>query len=199
MAGKLGRRFWFGLYGFTALILTIAVVVFAWLASQSRKEAGEGRTASAPAPPTGHVSEDRYRLIAQFVPPSYVPESPARNDAPSEFNDAMKRYQGADYSGAIVPLRAAVKKAPALPAAHYFLGICLLATGQRDAGISELRAAIELGDARYSNGARFYLAKGLLRAGDIRGARNELQQVVSTDNDYRQLGQVMLSQIAPAR
>jgi tetratricopeptide (TPR) repeat protein len=198
MAAKLGRRFWFGLYGFTAVILTLAVVVFAWLASQSRKEAGEGRTASAPAPPSGHVSEERYRLVSQFVPPAYVPR-PDAVGAPREFTDAMKLYSEAAYSAAIPLLRAAVAQSPGFASAHYYLGICLLAAEERESGIAQLRAAIALGDTPDINGARFYLAKGLLQSGDLPGARDELQKIISTDNDYRQLAMVMLSQIAPAR
>ena len=196
MAGKLTARFWYGLYGFTALILTLAVVVFAWLASESRKEAGEGRTASAPAPPSGHVYEDRYRQLARFVPPAWDSKS---GDRSGEFQPAMARYSAGDYTGAIAPLRAVVVKDSGSAEAHYYLGICLLAGNERDGAIRELRSTIALGASPYRDGARFYLAKGLLGAGDVKSARAELEQVIAADGDYRQLAQVLLSQIAAPR
>jgi TolA-binding protein len=52
----------------------------------------------------------------------------------------------------------------------FFLGICFLLSGQTDEGIAELKKTIAIGDSAYLGEAHFYLAKGLLRQGDIKGA-----------------------------
>jgi tetratricopeptide (TPR) repeat protein len=207
-------RFWFAIYGFTALILTIAVVVFAWLASQSRKEAGEGRTASAPAPRGAHISEARYQALAQFAPPGYVPVPDPKRDAKQSgsaadrqasafrqtaFRQAMELYSKGDYPKAIGPLRSISEKQPDFAAARYYLGICLLSVGDRPAGVDELKAVVALGQTPYLQGARFFLAKGLLGAGDIGGARREFEHVVELDGDFKPLAQVLLSEIGSPR
>jgi tetratricopeptide (TPR) repeat protein len=201
---KSATRFWFLIYGFTAVILTVAVVVFAWLASQSRKEAGEGRTASAPAQQGAHISEARYQALAQFAPPGYLPASDSKSgtaafhQAPA-FRQAMELYSKGDFAQAIAPLRLIAEKQPDFAAARYYLGICLLYGGDRPDGLSELRAVIALGPTPYLEGARFYLAKGLLGVGDLAGSRHEFEQVIALDGDFKQLAQVLLSEIGPPR
>ncbi len=192
---KPATRFWFIIYGFTAVILTGAVVVFAWLASESRKEAGEGRTASAPAQKGATVSLARYQALAQFAPPGYMPAK----DTHQDLKQAMLPYSKGDYQDAIPPLRAIAEKQPDFAAARYYLGICLLSVGDRTGGLSELRAVIALGSTPYLEGARFFLAKGLLGAGDPAGARRQFEQVIALDGDFKQLAQVLLSEIATPR
>jgi tetratricopeptide (TPR) repeat protein len=196
MSNKPATRFWFAIYAFTGLILTVAVMVFAWLASQSRKEAGEGRTASAPAAQGAHISEARYRALAQFAPPAYVPAPDP--SGPPAFRQAMALYSKGDYPEAIAPLRSIAEKQPEVAAARYYLGICLLAGGDREGGLKELRAVIALGATPYLEGARFFLAKGLLGSADVNGALREFEQVVAMDGDFKQLAQVLLSEIGPA-
>jgi len=202
-ANKPATRFWFLIYGFTSVILTAAVVVFAWLASESRKEAGEGRTASAPAQKGATVSQARYQALAQFAPPSYAPagdvQQDAKQDGSAAFRQAMQPYSKGDYQDAIAPLRAIAEKQPDFAAARYYLGICQLSVGDRPAGLRELRAVIALGATPYLEGARFFLAKGLLGAGDPAGARNEFERVIALDGDFKQFAQVLLSEIATPR
>jgi len=192
-------RFWFAIYGFTAVILTVAVMVFAWLASQSRKEAGEGRTASAPAPEGATVSQARYQALAQFAPPAYVPVMGPKHRGTEEFRQAMELYTNREYKQAIPPLQAISQKQPDFAEARYYLGICQLAAGDHSAGINELQAVIALGTTPYLEGARFYLAKGLLGSGDVVGARREFEQAIALDGDFKQLAQVLLSEIGPSR
>ena len=100
-------RFWIGIYSFTAFIMLVAMGVFAWVASESRKEAGEGRTANARPIVGGHIPEERYELLARFVPPEYEPGQGVV--PPREFQQAMERYRKGDDAGAIAGLRASGK------------------------------------------------------------------------------------------
>jgi hypothetical protein len=129
-------RFWIGIYGFTGLIMLIAMGVFGWLAWTSRQEPGIGRVAGARAQvPASPISDERYELLAAFPAPEYVPKS----RPPKDFQNAMKRYASQDFVGAIPELRAAANTAPSFIAARFYLGICLLLTGDRISGIQELR------------------------------------------------------------
>src|ERR1700730_12886998 len=107
---KPATRFWIGIYSFTAIIMSIAVGVFMWLASESRKEAGLGRTANARPTFTGRVPEERYELLARFVPPDYQPGPGAAE--PKEFQQAIGHYLNGDDVGAIPGLRATVQARP---------------------------------------------------------------------------------------
>jgi TolA-binding protein len=181
------------IYGFTAMILTIAVAVFAWLASESRKQAGEGRTANARPVASGPVPEERYQLLAQFEPPVY---SAKPNPAdPHGFRQGMERYSEKDYAAAVPQLRAAASAQPGFVAARFYLGICLLATGDRASGIQELRAIVAAPASPYLEPARFYLAKGLLGEGDRTGAQQQLEGAVAMHGELEKQAQVLLAQI----
>lgn len=188
-------RFWFAIYGFTALILTLAVVVFAWLASESRKAAGEGRTANARPVVTKHIPEERYQLLARFDPPAYAPPVTAGSTAPRPFPHAIERYSKGDYTAAIAGLRAAAAAQPDFLAARFYLGICLLLTNDRAPGIRELRAVIAAPASPYLEQARFYLAKALLGDTDRDGARQQFQAAIAMHGDLEKQAQALLAQI----
>src|SRR5215472_8982718 len=97
MTNPPSRRFWFSIYAFTAVIMTIAVTVFAWLASESRKQAGEGRTANAPPPKNRRIPKERYELLARFEAPAYTAVGPESRQS----QRAIERYSKGDYNGAI--------------------------------------------------------------------------------------------------
>jgi len=193
---KPATRFWVGLYSFTAFILCVAVGVFAWLASESRKEAGEGRTANARPSITGHISEERYELLARFVPPSYQ-ASPAVAE-PRDFQQAIQHYLKGDDAGAAAGLRAVVEEHPDSVEARFYLGICLLLTNDRTGGVEQLRSVVGAGGTPYLERAHFYLAKALIGQRDIRGASQQLKNVVAMHGEREKQAQVLLSQIAPA-
>jgi len=188
-------RFWFSIYAFTAVILTIAVGVFAWLASESRKEAGEGRTANARPPVLRHIPAERFLLLARFDPPAYSSESQTDEATPKTFQRAMARYAKRDFAGAIPELRAAAAAEPDLWAARYYLGICLLLANDVPAGIAELRAVIAAPASRYQEPARFYLAKALLGQQDPDAAREQLEAVVRMHGELEQQARALLAQI----
>jgi TolA-binding protein len=183
-------KFWFSIYGFTAFIMTIAVVVFAWLASESRKEAGEGRTANGPATRTGRIPEERLQLLSRFEPPAA--SSPT---GPAAFVQAMSHYRDRDYAGAIPGLRSAASAQPKFWEARFYLGICFLLTSQTAQGIDQLRAVAASPKSPWVEKARFYLAKALLGEGDRSGAAQQLDVVIALQGDLERPARALLAQI----
>jgi hypothetical protein len=173
------NRFWIWLYSFVGLIMTIAVCVFTWVSIQSREQNTTG-TASGPVQhPTREIPAERYQLLAKFEPPAYIDQSPA-----------MQRYSAHDYAGAAAALRGVDTID-----ARFYLGICLLVTGNNAEGVSELRRVIAPGDSPYLERAHFYLAKGLLAAGEIAGARIELNEVIAMHGDLEKQAKALLSAV----
>ncbi len=191
MIDKRSPRFWFSIYGFTAIIMCIAVSVFFWLASESRKAAGEGRTASARPPANQRIPEERLELLAQFEPPG--PDAAAAADPALRL--ALGYYDQSDYSKAVPELRALSKSQPDLAAAHFYLGVCLLLTDQRVAGLEQLRMVLTGTSSPYQEPARFYLAKGLLGAGDPVGASRQLEEAIAMHGQLEKQAQALLAQI----
>ncbi|HMD50107.1 MAG TPA: hypothetical protein VKG79_13455 [Bryobacteraceae bacterium] len=188
-------RFWIGIYGFTAFIMLVAMGVFGWLAWTSRQEAGMGRVAGAVVKaPAVTIPDERYELLAAFQAPEYVPESPA----PKDFESAMKLYANQDVAGAIRGLRGTARATPGFVAAHFYLGICLLLTGDRISGIQELRWVIEAGPSPFLERARFYLAKGLIAEHDIPRAQTQLKALIAQHGDLEKRATVLLAQILPS-
>jgi hypothetical protein len=188
-------RFWIYIYGFTAFIMLVAMGVFGWLAWTSRNEPGVGRVASARAQPsTSSIPDERFELLAAFQAPVYIPET----GAPKAFAKAMTHYADQDFAGAIPELRAAANAALGFVAARFYLGICLLLTGDRISGIEELRAVTQAGDTPYLERARFYLAKGLIAEHDITRAQTQLESLIAQHGDLEKQGAVLLAQIRPA-
>ena len=193
VANRPAFRFWFAIYGFTAFILTIAVVVFAWLASESRKEAGEGRTANARPTRSQHIPDERLQLLAGFLAPAYSPGTASQE--PRGWAHAMQRYSAGDYRGAIPGLRSIASVQPDLVPARFYLGICLLLTNNRAGGIEQLRAVAATPPSPYVEEARFYLAKALLGEGDRTGAQQQLDVVIALQGDLENQARVLLAQI----
>jgi predicted Zn-dependent protease len=190
-------RFWIGIYSFTAVIMAIAVGVFVWVASESRKEAGVGRTANARPSITGRIPEERYELLARFVPPAYQPGTGVAES--QEFKRAMEHYLKGDDAGALARLRAVANARPDSVEVRFYLGICLLLNNDRSAGLQELRSVVAAGDTPYLERSRFYLAKALIGAHDIAQAERQLESVIAMHGEFEKQAQVLLSQIMPGR
>jgi len=188
-------RFWIYIYGFTAFIMLVAMGVFGWLAWTSRNEPGVGRVAGARVQaPASPIPEERYEMLAAFRAPASLPNA----SAPKLFQQAMERYANRDFVAAIPELRAAAATTPGFIAARFYLGICLLLTGDRISGIEELRAVIEAGNSPYLEQARFYLAKGLIGEHDIPRAQTQLEALIAQHGDLEKQATVLLAQIRPA-
>lgn len=193
-SNKPAFKFWFSIYGFTAFILTIAVVVFAWLASESRKEAGEGRTASGPPIRSGRVPEEQLQSLSHFEAPAFSATSWSK--APVQFTRAMARYKDRNYASAIDDLRALTLAQPSFDEARFYLGICLLLTNRTPAAIQELRTvAASKQPSPWVEQARFYLAKALLGEGDRSGAEQQLDVVIALQGELEKPARDLLAQI----
>jgi TolA-binding protein len=189
------NRFWIGIYGFTALIMLVAVSVFAWLAWTSHNEPGVGHVAGARPPATAApIPDQSYDLLSAFQAPQYVP---APRDS-ADFQKTMRFYIRQDYAGAISGLRAIVNANPGLTGAQFYLGICLLLTGDHLSGIEELRAVVAEGQTPYLNRARFYLAKGLLAEHDAVRAQTQLESLIGQHGDLEKQAGALLAQIRSA-
>jgi TolA-binding protein len=186
-------RFWIAIYGFTAFTMLVAMGVFGWLAWTSRAEPGIGRVAGGRPTNTAAspIPDEQYELLAAFDAPSYA----AQLGAPKSFQIAMTRYAKQDYAGAASALRAVADANPGFVAAKFYLGISLLLSGDRIAGIQELRALSTAGDSPYLERARFYLAKGLIAEHDIQRAQQQLEDLISQHGDLEKQAATLLSQI----
>ena len=194
---KPATKFWVGIYSFTAFILAIAVGVFIWVASESRKQAGLGRTANARPSITGRIPEERYELLSRFVPPAYQPGTGVGES--QEFKHAMEHYVKGDDRGALAGLRAVDKALPNDTEVRFYLGICYLLTNDRQSGLQALRGVVAAGDTPYLERSRFYLAKALIGAHDIAGAEQQLENAIAMHGEFEKQAQVLLAQITPGR
>lgn len=175
-------------------VLLVAVGVFGWLAWTSHEEPGVGRVAGArPPSAASQIPDEQYELLSAFEAPAYVPEP----RAPKSFQAAMALYANQDYAGAASALRAITDVQPAFVPARFYLGISLLRSGDRIAGIQELLALTMAGDGPYLERARFYLAKGLLAEHDVPRAQVQLEDLIAQHGDLEKQAAVLLVQIRP--
>lgn len=158
-----------------------AVAVFLWSVFQSKREGGAV---------TAREAKVTDADLARFFPPAYKGPPPATRD----FASAIELYSERDYAAAIPALRSAADAHPELNA-RFYLGVCELYTGARDAGIADLKKAVAAGDSSYNEQARFYMAKGLIGAGDIAAAKDQLEQVIALHGDLEQQAEMILAKL----
>src|SRR4030042_2879833 len=175
------RRAW--AYSASAAVLIIAAAALWWqFGGSGRSKAGTKETAAA------------LSMLARIEPPLYIPPAlrGAEDEATERFRTGMKHYQEGRYGEAIPDLRAAAELNPGKAATRFFLGICLLMTGQTDAGIEELKGTIGLGDSVYLEEAHFYLAKAHLGKGDVGGGGERPNGVLGRrGNSKEEAGQIL--------
>jgi tetratricopeptide (TPR) repeat protein len=135
--------------------------------------------------------------LAAFEPPPYTPVRlrGSADVAGERFLRAMEPYAKGDYRAALVGLAAAAELDPRAPHAVFFLGACYLLTDQPDAAIRAFQRAIALGDSPYLEGAHFYLAKALLRKGELAAAAAELHKTVHRKGELESRAQELLAQV----
>jgi TolA-binding protein len=187
------NRFWIWIYGFTAFTMLVAMSVFGWLAWTSRAEPGIGRVAGTRPSnsATSPIPDEQYDLLAAFEAPAYKPQ----RGAPKTFPAAMTLYSKRDYAGAAFALRAVMDAQPQFVPAKFYLGISLLLTGDRIAGIQELRDVTMAGNGPYLERARFYLAKGLIGEHDLTRAQQQLEDVIAQHGALEKQATVLLGRI----
>ena len=117
--------------------------------------ASAGRRRTPPAPPVGPTVT--LAALAQFEPPPYVAPvlRGSEDEAQRMFQAAMTDYLQGDHAKAIDGLRLATSRDPRASGAGFFLGVSLLLTKQTQAGITELKRTIALGDSPYPRGSTF--------------------------------------------
>ena len=169
-----------------------AMAVFGWLAWTSRSEPGIGRVAGGRPATVASTSlpDEEYELLSQFKAPDYT----RQKGDPKPFQAAMDSYEKADYPAAASLLRAVSNAQPEFAAAKFYLGVSLLLSGDRIAGIQELRALKE-SESPYSERAQFYLAKGLISERDLRRAQEQLEQVVARHGKLEREATALLARI----
>src|SRR5207245_733767 len=127
-------RPWVWIYVLTGVVMTIAIGVFAWLAVESRQDAGVSQS-----PHTGTIPVERFQLLAQFEPPLYSPEASRPSPHARQFQVAMEQYLKRDFAGAIPGLRASVAAQADDTEARFYLGVCSLLIGDRAGGVQDLQ------------------------------------------------------------
>jgi TolA-binding protein len=162
--------------------MACAIVIFIWSVVQSRREGGRVTAREAAI-----TNSD----LARFNPPAYRGAPPKTR----EFASAIELYSDRDYAAAIPVLRSAADSHPDLVAARFYLGVCELYTNAPDAGLADLRKVIDAGETSFAEQARFYLAKGLIGAGNIAAAKEQLQDVIAMHGDMGQQAENLIAKL----
>lgn len=137
------------------------------------------------------------RRLSAIEPPRFTPPRlrSEAGEARRLFLNAMRSYERGDYAGAVPGLEAAVVADPSYPAAHFFLGVCSLQLDRRADAMRYLREVARLGESPYLEDAHFFLAKALIRGGDIEAAKSELRTVVALEGDRRDEASRLLAEL----
>jgi hypothetical protein len=187
-----------------AAVLVGAVGVAAWLGMSRSADDGvpAPRVPALPdAPVPGTPPAPGWAAFTSIAPAAYTEPALRGATDPGErdFREAMRFYRRGDYPAAIPRLRAGVAAEPARADRAFFLGVSLLLVGQDPEGVEQLRKVVALGDTPFLEEARIYIARGLLRAGDVPAARAELEAVVAMQGDREPEARGLLKQIRELR
>jgi tetratricopeptide (TPR) repeat protein len=187
-----------------AAVLVGAVGVAAWFGMP--RGADDGVPApKVPAlpdvPVPGTPPAPGWAALASIAPAASTEPALRGATDPGErgFREAMRLYQRGEYAAAIPRLRAVAAAEPARADRAFFLGVSLLLVGQDPEGVEQLRKVVALGDTPFLEEARIYLARGLLRAGEVAAARAELEAVVAMQGDREPEARGLLKQIRELR
>jgi hypothetical protein len=141
--------------------------------------------------PVAKAAEPSYELLARFDAPVYRASTLRGAEKTARaFRDAMKLYSAGDFAGAAAGLRSVDSVE-----AKYYLGVSELLAGDRAGGVDTLRQVVAAGDTPFLSGGRFYLAKGLIGAGDLPGAREHLAALVRDRSELAPRAQELLGQL----
>jgi len=174
-----GRWFWFSLAAAAAAVLLL------WTWYRQPPAPAAIAVPAQPAPVTAPATQHPLLALARFQPPKYT--SPilrgTEDQAAADYSAAMARYAAGDYRAAAIGLRKAATEAPQAPAPAFYLGICLLATGQPGAALEPLQHAAASGDSAFAESAQFYLAEAYLGLERAPEARRALEHTAALHGD----------------
>jgi tetratricopeptide (TPR) repeat protein len=156
-------------------------------------------TTGVPTPtpePVATATPPAGPLLGETVPPSYAPLA-LRGVSASErdFREAMEPYQAGSWAEAIARLEPLARRTPEDAALRFFLGACYLLTERYAEGAAELEAVVRLGPSPYLEEALVYRARALAGAGDLAGARGELEAAAALGGDLEPLARELLARL----
>ena len=178
------RRSPIPLWAAAAAGLLVVALIAVWLTRDeptARTDIAE--QSPPPAPALSAPADDPLLELAQVAPPAYE-ETVLRSAGGDLFRKAMRLYFEGRYAEAIPGLRQAATKDPAASEVWFYLGACHLLEGETEPAIEALRHVTANPDSPFSEEARFYLAKALIRARRLEDARSELSALASGDGPW---------------
>lgn len=158
-----------------AAAAAVAIALVMWGSARLLAPADDGsRTTVTSGVPQSPATENRGAGVAarlaelsKVEPPPYLPLTMrSEEDARIRFEAAMTAYARSDYAGAATALEQVVSLQPSNAKALFFLGICYLMLDRPASATKVLQQCVAGGDPGYSDEARYFLAKALLRTGD---------------------------------
>ena len=164
-----------------AAVLALAIGASFWLWSPS---------STAPSPTV--LAE-----LARVEPPPYEAKvlRGDRGGAEREFHEAMAPYLLGDYAPTVEALEAVAAAHPGSIEASFYLGACYLLTDQLQEALESLDNVVETGEMPYLEWARFYRAKALLRLGDRKAAKADLEAVLTYRGELEESAKAILDRL----
>ncbi len=187
-----------------AATLLLAIAASVWMRSSTMESVptqtsgtpmtptASPETPSSPGPDVGPAPS--LDQLARVEPAPYEPATlrGVEDEAMARFRRGMARYRLREYAAAVAELRSAADLNPGGAHIPFFLGVSHLLLGEHDAAVDRLKAVIALGDSPYLEEAHWYLAKALLRRGDVAGGRTQLTALIRLNGTMRDEAQQLL-------
>ena len=181
-----------------------------WSAKTSREEpppdAPRDAALSQPSPqPAGPdrptPADARVLELARVEPPQYIPLTlrARADDARVRFDEAMLAYARGDYAGAAAGLAEVAAAEPSNARARVFLGVSYLMRDRPQEAITVLQQAVALRDPAYQDDVQFFLAKALIRTGDLEAASRTLDALIRSDGPRTNEARVLRDALSSLR
>ena len=164
------RRFALSVLAAAAALLAAVFVSRSVLAPRSVRPIESARVQSRPAP------DPAVAQLARIEPPAYAPFRVRSGDErAARFDEAMGAYSAGDFERARNLLQGIVKDDSGNLPARFYLGVCLMMRDDAGAAVEQFRDVIAAGSSPFQESARIFLAKALMRTGDVGEARRQLE------------------------
>lgn len=120
-------------------------------------------------------------------------EQPIQRADENTIFEGLVSYEAGDFSKASSALKAQALAEPDNPAWPFYLGNCALELDQPEQAITAFQKTINLGESKYINPARWYLALTYLKSDQREKAETYLRKLVEEDYGYRERAEEILS------